>query len=214
MRTQLKRVSVMLPVALLVASLLFLAWRVFRSSELTDDGRTPTDARSMSPDGDWRLARSGSERGVHWNMYLADAKPSGTCASIELVPEPTENVARVSAVMHHGREATCVTDPQQSAAAVGPIALVRTLQADAARYNIVAVIATDNVAELVIRSDDQTPITVPLVDRTFVVIYDRATALQSITVVERGGRAISRCKVVLIAPPSGGLDLRCRPAFS
>ena len=147
MGTHLKRVSVMLPAVLIVAALVFFAWRVFRSSGVTDDGRTPTDARPISPHGDWRLARSGSDRGVHWNMYLADAKPSGTCASLELVPEPTEHVARVSAVMHHGREATCVTDPQQSAAAVGPVAFVRALQSDAARYNIVAGIAADNAAE-------------------------------------------------------------------
>lgn len=214
MRTDVKRIYVTVPVALLFVALVLVAWGMFRSDGVTDGTRMPPDGRSMSPSGDWRLARSGTERGVYWNMYLTDGKPTGTCASIELLPEPTENVARISALLYNGRQATCVTDPRQSVAATAPIALVRALQSDEARYNIVAGITADNVAELVISMDDQTTVSVPVVDRTFVVIYDRASSLQSIRVIESGGGSVSRCEVVPVALPSGGLDLRCQPAYS
>ncbi|MCA1704347.1 MAG: hypothetical protein LC808_14235 [Actinobacteria bacterium] len=208
-----KRLIVLLVAGLTAVGLVFVVGRALLSPPM-DDGVDHPSLQPISPDGDWRLARSGSERGVEWKLYLSAAKPTGTCASLELTPAPREDDSRISSLRYRGREATCVTEPHRSDAVFAPLVLIQALQSPEVRYNVVAGIAADRVDQLAVTLDDRTTSIVPVVDRTFVVIYDRTSLIESIRVIESDGDEVSLCDVVTIAPPSGGLDLRCQRPLS
>lgn len=170
---------------------------------------------TISPDGDWRVAQVGSSQGVHWSFYLADAKPSGVCASLEFAPSPSDDVSTPSPIQYQGRDAACVTRPQSSSSdLLPPIQLVKAIQSTGARYNVLAGIAASTVETLTLTLKGSTGVQVPIVDGTFVFVYQSSAGILNIRASGPDGENLTECNVLAIQPPSGGLDLRCQRPLS